>query len=111
MTTQTTSPPPVDPQQHAARTLTDIEIATAEAWDAADHWDYERLRRALDDIAVHVDAWKAGPLSRVVPDPAPAREICPNCGSSDGRHGVVHTRHGNGGGSNHPCPRTPAAEE
>jgi len=35
----------------------------------------------------------------------PNREIrCPKCGGLNGAHGLVHTRHGNGGGSNSPCP-------
>ena len=33
---------------------------------------------------------------------------CPRCGST-GAHGYVHTRHGNGGGDNRPCPNTPPA--
>lgn len=31
-------------------------------------------------------------------------ERCPECGAVGG-HGYVHERYGNGGGSNHPCPR------
>ena len=30
---------------------------------------------------------------------------CPTCGGRDGAHGLVHTRYGNGGGGNKPCPR------
>lgn len=30
--------------------------------------------------------------------------VCPRCGGLDGAHGLIHNRHGNGGGSNKPCP-------
>lgn len=30
---------------------------------------------------------------------------CPDCGGLNGDHGLVHVRHGNGGGHNQPCPR------
>lgn len=33
------------------------------------------------------------------------RTVCPRCGGLDGHHGLVHVRHGNGGGHNVPCPR------
>lgn len=36
--------------------------------------------------------------------------ICPRCAGTDGRHGSVHVRHGNGGGHNEPCPNTPAPD-
>lgn len=29
---------------------------------------------------------------------------CPRCGGMNGSHGIVHVRHGNGGGHNEPCP-------
>ena len=32
---------------------------------------------------------------------------CPLCGGLNGAHGLVHTRYGNGGGGNKPCPTTP----
>lgn len=32
-------------------------------------------------------------------------ERCPECGGLDGLHGLVHVRHGNGGGHNEMCPR------
>lgn len=35
---------------------------------------------------------------------------CARCGGLNGSHGFVHTRHGNGGGSNAACPLTPAPE-
>lgn len=35
-----------------------------------------------------------------------ANAICGRCGGANGRHGLVHVRHGNGGGHNEPCPRT-----
>ena len=31
---------------------------------------------------------------------------CSTCGGNNGAHGMVHTRWGNGGGGNHPCPRS-----
>ena len=34
-----------------------------------------------------------------------AEERCPVCMAMGGRHDTVHSRHGNGGGSNRPCPR------
>lgn len=40
--------------------------------------------------------------------PAPVEARCPDCGALGGGHGTVHTRYGNGGGGNSPCPRTPA---
>lgn len=30
---------------------------------------------------------------------------CPSCGQVGGGHGMVHVRHGNGGGHNEPCPK------
>jgi hypothetical protein len=36
---------------------------------------------------------------------------CARCGGRNGRHGLVHTRHGNGGGHNEPCPNTPTPAE
>jgi hypothetical protein len=35
--------------------------------------------------------------------------ICPRCAGTNGHHGKVHVRHGNGGGHNEPCPNTPPA--
>lgn len=35
--------------------------------------------------------------------------ICPRCAGTNGNHGLVHKRHGNGGGHNEPCPNTPPA--
>lgn len=35
--------------------------------------------------------------------------ICPRCAGTNGNHGLVHVRHGNGGGHNEPCPNTPPA--
>mgnify|MGYP006370113105 FL=1 len=32
---------------------------------------------------------------------------CPRCDGRNGHHGLVHVRHGNGGGHNEPCPETP----
>ena len=34
---------------------------------------------------------------------------CPRCGGLDGVHGLVHVRHGNGGGHNEPCPNQQVA--
>ena len=31
---------------------------------------------------------------------------CPSCAGTNGNHGYVHVRHGNGGGHNEPCPRS-----
>lgn len=31
-------------------------------------------------------------------------ERCVHCGGLGGVHGLVHVRHGNGGGHNEPCP-------
>lgn len=36
------------------------------------------------------------------------QSTCGACGGQNGRHGMVHRRHGNGGGSNVPCPNAPA---
>lgn len=33
--------------------------------------------------------------------------ICPRCAGTNGHHGKIHVRHGNGGGHNEPCPNTP----
>lgn len=35
--------------------------------------------------------------------------ICPRCAGTNGNHGQIHVRHGNGGGHNEPCPNTPPA--
>lgn len=35
---------------------------------------------------------------------------CPRCAGTDGRHGLVHVRHGNGGGHNEPCPNAPTPD-
>ena len=32
------------------------------------------------------------------------KTLCPLCGGSNGAHGLIHSRHENGGGSNKPCP-------
>lgn len=32
---------------------------------------------------------------------------CPRCAGTNGNHGLVHVRHGNGAGHNEPCPNTP----
>lgn len=32
---------------------------------------------------------------------------CPKCFAPLPAHGLVHVRHGNGGGHNEPCPLTP----
>lgn len=37
-------------------------------------------------------------------------EMCRHCGGQDGAHGLVHVRHGNGGG-NKPCPATTESEK
>lgn len=50
-----------NPQEFTRRVLDDIEIATAEAYDAIDGWDYDRLVRAFADIAEHVESWQKGP--------------------------------------------------
>lgn len=52
-----------DPQRFANSVLADIEAATAEAFAATDEWDADRLRRAFDDIAAHVEAWRRGPVT------------------------------------------------
>lgn len=36
--------------------------------------------------------------------------LCPRCAGTNGNHGLVHVRHGNGGGHNEPCPNTPAPD-
>jgi hypothetical protein len=51
----------MDPQKLALAVLEDIESAVAEGQAAADEWDYDRLLRAMNDIAAHVEAWKKGP--------------------------------------------------
>jgi len=33
--------------------------------------------------------------------------ICSRCGGTNGQHSPVHTRYGNGGGGNKPCPNAP----
>jgi hypothetical protein len=33
--------------------------------------------------------------------------ICPRCAGTNGNHGLVHERYGNGGGGNRPCPDRP----
>lgn len=35
---------------------------------------------------------------------------CPDCAGINGEHGLVHTRYGNGGGGNIPCPRSMAED-
>lgn len=35
----------------------------------------------------------------------PVADRCPSCGVLGG-HGLVHERHGNGGGHNRPCPES-----
>jgi hypothetical protein len=40
------------------------------------------------------------------PPPAP-QEVCPRCAGTNGRHGMVHQRYGNGWGRNTHCPNTP----
>lgn len=37
----------------------------------------------------------------------PTTTTCPRCAGTNGNHGMVHVRHGNGGGHNEPCPNTP----
>jgi hypothetical protein len=39
---------------------------------------------------------------------APAATVCPRCAGTNGRHGMVHQRYGNGWG---PCPNTPVAPD
>lgn len=51
-----------DPQEFARLVLDDIEITMAEAYDAVDAWDYDRLVRAFADIAEHVKSWQQGPI-------------------------------------------------
>lgn len=34
----------------------------------------------------------------------PSKATCPRCAGTNGNHGKVHVRHGNGGGHNEPCP-------
>lgn len=50
-----------DPQTFARQVLNDIEMATGEAFDALEPWDYDRLRRAMADIAAHIEGWEKGP--------------------------------------------------
>jgi hypothetical protein len=40
-------------------------------------------------------------------DVSPGTTWCPKCGGQAGSHGLIHTRHANGGGSNRPCPNAP----
>ena len=47
------------------------------------------------------------PCEAVADQPIRSEERCPKCGGLNGSHGLVHTRHGNGGGSNGPCPNQP----
>lgn len=53
----------LSPEQFARAALDDIEAATAEAFEALDEWDTDRLRRAFADIAAHVQAWERGPVT------------------------------------------------
>lgn len=54
----------IRPEAFAVAALSDIECALADAYSAVDDgFDYDRLRRAFDDIAVHVEAWKRGPAN------------------------------------------------
>lgn len=36
---------------------------------------------------------------------------CPRCAGTNGNHGEVHVRHGNGGGHNEPCPNAPTPDD
>ncbi len=38
-------------------------------------------------------------------------EHCRRCGVLGGYHGLVHVRHGNGGGHNEPCPLSPQSSD
>lgn len=42
-------------------------------------------------------------------DTSQAPERCNRCWHTLPNHGLVHVRHGNGGGHNEPCPNTPQA--
>lgn len=53
----------MDPQSFAGKVLDDIEATVAEAWLAVEDWDYDRLRRAMADVAAHVEGWQGGPRS------------------------------------------------
>jgi hypothetical protein len=59
----------------------------------------------LDQIVGYPDdvAWVRGQFDQA---PAP-QEVCPRCAGTNGRHGMVHQRYGNGWGRNKPCPNTP----
>ena len=39
------------------------------------------------------------------------KTLCPLCGGSNGAHGLIHSRHENGGGSNKPCPNARKAAD
>lgn len=52
-----------DPVEWTTRALNDIEATSAEAWQAVEPWDVDRLTRAMNDLASIVDTWRAGPAS------------------------------------------------
>lgn len=89
-------------------TVTERDLACENQAHSA-QWQQHEAR--IRDDGEFVQAIVNGGLAHLTeqhPDeePGPAAP-CPRCGGPNGAHGVVHVRHGNGGGSNRPCPDAP----
>lgn len=56
----------------------------------------QELNQARDQAIAYVERFLAETTNQ--------QSRCPRCGGLDGVHGLVHVRHGNGGGHNEPCP-------
>lgn len=86
-------------------TTSKIRSRVGNTWKVQDDLtDHEHIV-TIDQIAGYPEdvAWVRGQFE---PAPAP-QEVCPRCAGTNGRHGMVHQRYGNGWGRNKPCPNTP----
>lgn len=74
-------------------------VTNGEGWFA--RW-IEGSREVIDGAVDGINQAKSELQAAI--DALPAEARCLRCGGFGGNHGLVHVRHGNGGGHNEPCP-------
>lgn len=88
-----------------------VDSLAEEPWET-EEFEYtpESYARGMNEMADRLPKDKPTIFIKVADEGGEENpDRCPDCGGMNGRHGLVHVRHGNGGGHNELCPR--AAEE